>query len=303
MDRHSRFHEPAMADGNLAASGARRGETKDCVRVGVPLESPIPCGDCWHCDQRSADSEVVSSDTPSQDIWLVRRGLLRLQRYSYEGRRQILSLFLPGEIIGYEGQLREGMSVETVTESTLCRIKRQSFEGMLSVNCRLRAELFRQKRDQLDRLHWLTWSLGALGPGERLSAFLALSSQFMPYQRLPDGSGILSMQLPRRDIADLLATTVETVSRVLHKLSDQGLVELRDPARFRLVDLEGLIALGQIKSQFDRVALGLAARRERIDLLADQAVVGRSRHFPAQGQERSVLPRLGASERKHRAAT
>lgn len=280
MDHHFSFDEPAAAGPGPAPSGARRDEALDRARRTSPLDTAMIRGNRLHREELPADSEVISGIVPSRDVWLVRRGILRLQRHSYEGRRQILSLFLPGEIIGYDGQFREGMSVETVTDSTLFRIRRRRFDSMISTNRRLRADIFRQKRNQLDRLHWLTWSLGALGPNERLSALLALSSRFMPYEQLPDGSGVLSMQLPRRDIADLLATTVESVSRILRKLSEQGLVEIRDPAHFRLVDLQGLIALGQIRNQFDRATLGLAARRDRIDALADQALASKTCCFP-----------------------
>ena len=230
--------------------------TPGSVRCGLPLGLPMICGDARHREDRPADSEVIAGGSPSHDVWLIRTGLLRLQRHAYDGRRQILSLFLPGEIIGFDGEFREGVSVETATQCGLCRIDRRKFDRMVDQNDSLRADLFRQKQDQLDRLHWLTWSLGALGPEERLCAFLALSTKFMPYQPVADGTGILSVQLPRKDIADLLATTVESTSRIVHKLSKTGVIEIKDPSHFRLLDLPRLIALGQIEGLFDRMTCG-----------------------------------------------
>lgn len=214
-----------------------------------------------HHEVRHPDSEVIRDDAGNQHVWFIRSGILRLQRHGLHGRRQILSLFFPGEIIGFEGEFREGTSVETATLSSLCRIDRRGFETLLTRSEDLRRELLRQKQEQLDRLHWLTWSLGALGPEQRLCALLALSSTVMPYQVLPDGSGVLSMLLPRKDIADLLATTVETVCRCLHKLSQTDVIEIRDPAHFRIVDLNRLIALGQIEGHFDRMTRRPAPRR------------------------------------------
>jgi CRP/FNR family transcriptional regulator len=142
------------------------------------------------------------------------------------------------------------------------------FESMLDGNSSLRADLLRQKQDQLDRLQWLTWTLCAMGPEERLCAFLALSSKFLPYQPLPDGSGVLTMVLPRKDIADLLATTVETICRALYKLSDKGIIEIRDPAHFRIPDLQELIKLGQVDGLFDRMTCGRAGQSSRRSGLA-----------------------------------
>lgn len=230
---------------------------------------PLMDADAGHCEDREADSEVISGSAPSRHVWIVRSGILRLQRYAFDGRRQILSLLLPGEIVGFEGQFREGVSVETVTKGSLCRIDRRKFDTILTQSETLRAELFRQQQDQLDRLHWLTWSLGALGPEVRLSAFLALSTTFMPYRTLPDGSGLLSMILPRKDVADLLATTVETICRILHKLSGTGVIEIEDRGNFKINDLDRLIALGQIEGLFDRMARSLSARRYSLDVQSD----------------------------------
>lgn len=244
--------------------------TLDCkrstgLRCGLPLGKTMICGDERHREERGPDSEVILGGAASHDLWFIRSGILRVQRHAYDGRRQILSLFLPGEIVGFDGEFREGVSVETATQSGLCRIDRRRFEGLVDHNDALRAELFRQKQDQLDRLHWLTWALGALAPEERLCAFLALSSKFMPYQALPDGTGVLSVYLPRKDIADLLGTTVETICRIFHRLSDSGVIEIRDPAHLRFLDLSKLIALGRIEGVFDSMIVGFAKRRSLLE--------------------------------------
>lgn len=258
----------STADGDYFAARAVIRHRSTNTRCGLPLGIPMLCGDGRHRQDRAPDSEVIAGGVLSRDVWFVRSGILRLQRYASDGRRTILSLFLPGEIIGFEGELREDVSVETVTQSGLCRIDRRNFETMLNKNRELRTDLFRQKQDQLDRLHWLTWSLGALSPEQRFCAFLALSTRFMPCQPLPDGTAVLSMQLPRADIADLLGTTVETICRINRKLSETGVIEIKDPSHFRIPDLNQLIALGQIDSCFDRMVRGIAERRSRLDSLA-----------------------------------
>ena len=261
-----RLMEPReVTNRNVVQIGDRACRKISGMGCGLPLGKTMVCGNARHRDDLEPDSEVISGGASSQNIWFIRSGILRLQRHAYDGRRQILSLFFPGEIVGFEGEFREGVTVETATQSGLCRIDRRWFDRMVDQNDVLRAELFRQKQDQLDRLHWLTWSLGALKPEERLCALLALSSKFMPYQPLPDGTGILSLHLARKDIADLLGTTVESISRIVHKLADTGIIEIRDPAHFRFLDLPGLIAKGKIDGHFDRMAFSLARRRGQLE--------------------------------------
>ena len=235
------------------------------VNCALPLSKSTLCGDARHHEYRAPDSEIIAGGAASHDVWFIRSGILRLQRYGYDGRRHILSLFLPGEIVGFEGEFRNGVGVETVTQSGLCRINRRMFDTMLNDNDELRTEIFRQKQDQLDRLHWLTWSLGALSPEERYCSFLALSTQFMPYQTVSKSRAVLTMQLPRVDIADLLGTTVETLCRINRKLSEAGVIEIKDPTHFRIPDLHRLTSLGRIDGTLDRMVCGMTERRYRVE--------------------------------------
>jgi CRP-like cAMP-binding protein len=203
-----------------------------------------------------ANMPVIAGSDLNRSVWMVKSGLLRLQRHGQDGKRQILSLILPGEIVGYESNWREGLSIETATRCELCRCDRREYDARLESDPVLRRAFYLQQQDQLERLRWLTWSIGALRPEERLSAFFALAIQFMPWQPLPDGTGVLTILLPRADIADLLATTVETISRFLHRLDGAGVVRIEDPSHLRLLDLQDLRARGCIEQSFDRLSFG-----------------------------------------------
>ncbi|WP_431300562.1 Crp/Fnr family transcriptional regulator [Tabrizicola sp. BL-A-41-H6] len=256
-----------VTNGHAIMAAVETARKPEPLRCSLPFGRAMICGAARYREDRAPDDKVLAGDAPGQHVWFIRSGILRLQRHAYDGHRQILSLFFPGEIVGFDGEFRGEVSVEAATQSSLCRIDRRKFETLVTENDALRADFFRQKQDQLDRLHWLTWSLGALGPEERLCAFLALSTRFMPFQPLPDGTGVLSVELPRKDIADLLGTTVESISRIVHRLDEAGIIEIRDPAHFRLLDLPGLVARGQIDGLFDRMTTGLAIRRHQIESL------------------------------------
>lgn len=219
----------------------------------------------------TVQTAVQTAATTGRSVWFVQSGLLRMQRHSYDGRRQILSLSLPGEIAGYDAPLRDGMSIEAITPATLCRIDRAGFDTMLADDPLLRNDLIFYQQQQLDRILWLTWSIGALRPDERFGAFLALASRFMPYQPLGDGTGVLTMVLPRLDIADLLATTVETISRTAHRFAQTGILEIRDPAHFRILNMEKLVSLGRIGSALKGFQTGWDRRKTRLDTLFGSA--------------------------------
>lgn len=192
------------------------------------------------------------------------RGYLRMPRYSIEGRRQIVSVICPGEIVGEGVDTRPGYGMEAVTAVTVCRFERGEFRRLADREPELRRALLRQHMKRLEVLRWLTWSLGLQTPEERLCAFLARACEMMPYQALPDGSGILSLEVPRADVADLLGTTKETISRLTHRLQQIGLIEIRDPRHFRIFDRELLAKAGGLSpvrpNSIDRPGIAAARR-------------------------------------------
>lgn len=180
-------------------------------------------------------------------------GYLRLQRCSYDGRRQILNMTLPGEFLGQESENPSGYTLETSTEATIWRFDTAVVDRLLAENHSFRQALYRAHSEKLDRLRWLTLAIGILRPSERLCAFLAVAPRFLPYQPLPDGGGILKVTVGRRDIADLLATSVESVCRILKDLERRGVIELRGPSLVRIIDPVAVAAEGLQTSELCRL--------------------------------------------------
>ena len=198
-----------------------------------------------------AGSVLWDGESRATHVWMVRSGVLRLQRFGMDGRRQILCMSMPGDIIGDEMTSREGYTIEASTDAVVCRFERREFDAMTARSSDLRRAMVQQRLAKLERLRWLTWSLGALRPDERFCGFLAMATGFMPFRPSEDGGGVLSIQIPRADIADLLGTTVESISRISHKLQAAGVLKIISPSQFHLPDLEELIRLGSLETTFE----------------------------------------------------
>jgi CRP/FNR family transcriptional regulator len=218
---------------------------------GAHIERLPPDHILWHDD-----------DGPSL-IGVPLDGVLRFERCTSNGRRQILNLFLPGELTGWERQGRSGYTIETATPVTLCRFDPALFDRIMAEDRGLRAAVYRQSDARLERLRWLTWALGALTPEERAAAFLVIGSQFMPFNPDQRGGGLLDVTVSRRDMADLLATTSESICRILKGLERDGVITLDDPRRIRLHSLSELAERGRVARALDRPILPSTARRPR----------------------------------------
>lgn len=191
-----------------------------------------------------ADKEIVGNERAAALAGVVLGGILRLQRLERDGRRQILGLAHAGDVIGQDMRRRIGITLETASPVTLCRYDPATFERLVAEDRTLRKALYRHRVAQLERLRWLTWAIGALHADERVAAFLDQALRFMPVQPLPDGTRVLSLLISRHDIADLLATTAETVSRALGRLEAAGLIRLQGPDYVQILDGPGLAVKG-----------------------------------------------------------
>lgn len=182
-------------------------------------------------------------------VGIVRKGHLRMQRHSLDGRRQIVEMIAPGRMIGSSVETRIGYGVEASTNASLCRLERGAFQRLMGEEPELRKAVLSDYVERLEAIRQQTWAVGLQSAEERLCGFLIKACSVMPYQPQPDGSGVLSLEIPRADLADLLGTTKETISRTMHHLQRLGLIEIRDPRHLRLSNVERLAEIGGVGSK------------------------------------------------------
>ena len=83
-------------------------------------------------------------------------------------------------------------------------------------------------------------SLGRKSAQERLASFLITMAERIG--KNDADACVMELPMSRRDIADSLGLTIETVSRQLSELRDAGLIETSGRSRMRLLDLDRLNA-------------------------------------------------------------
>jgi len=87
--------------------------------------------------------------------------------------------------------------------------------------------------------------LGRKSAGARVSAFLIeMSSRYASSCDYAERSGPIRFELPlsRQDIADLLGLTIETVSRQITSLRDEGIIETPNRRTITILDHDQLEA-------------------------------------------------------------
>lgn len=208
---------------------------------------------------------------------ILRRGYLRTERILEDGRRSIVDLAVPSDLVGIRMDDAYSGTVAAATDVEICTFDPQLLRSLKARDPKLRLDILRATARRHARQLDLVWRRGALNSRERIIAFLTMAAEIMPSEPLPDGSLVLSMPISRRDWADLTNTTVETICRTLGQLVAQGHLQSLAPARYRIKDLAALSELAGLDPQLD----GMAKGAPRSDMAASAG--GRSSHrMPGQ---------------------
>lgn len=158
-----------------------------------------------------------------RSIYAVRSGMVKTVLVDVEGHEQVLGFYLPGEVVGLNAIYPEHYPCDAVTlEATeFCRF---SFPAMSALAARMptvQQHLFRLLSKELGTASLLA---GDHSADERLAAFLVDLGERYAARGLSGQQFRLSMS--RGDIANYLRLAAETVSRVLGRFRQQGLLRI-----------------------------------------------------------------------------
>ncbi|MGN6357313.1 MAG: Crp/Fnr family transcriptional regulator [Novosphingobium sp.] len=166
-------------------------------------------------------------------------GVLKLSAATADGREQTLGIVYPSDFIGRPFGRTSSHSVVALSEAKVCTFPRSSFDRFAEEHPDLEHKLLQRTLTELDRSRQWMVLLGRKSAGERLAAFLLDMTDRLGAE---DAEGNIRFELPfgRQDIADLLGLTIETVSRQITKLREEGVIATPDRRGVVVLDRDWL---------------------------------------------------------------
>ena len=154
-----------------------------------------------------------------------------------DGRRQIGAFHLPGDIFGLENGDCHRFTAEAIVDTTARLVKRESIEREAKNDVAIVSNLLKMTTDNLQHAENHLLLLGRQSATEKVAAFLLEMDSRMKSART------IALPMTRRDIADYLGLSIETVSRVLHAYQRKGYLKVGGPLQRDIVVLNsgGLI--------------------------------------------------------------
>ena len=183
--------------------------------------------------------EIFGENDPADHIYQVIEGAVRSHKLLSDGRRQIGAFHLAGDIFGLENGNFHRFTAEAILDTTVRLMKRKSLERVAKTDFAIVRSLLNMTTDNLQHAENHLLLLGRKTALERVAAFL------LEMDRRVTAAGVMTLPMNRRDIADYLGLTLETVSRALSELHKKGYLRFSGHTQREIVVLnpDGLAKL------------------------------------------------------------
>ncbi|MDR3387294.1 MAG: helix-turn-helix domain-containing protein [Rudaea sp.] len=194
-----------------------------------------------HIGPFHAGDNVFRTGEPFGAIYAVRAGMVKTRVIDDVGREQILGFHLPGEMVGLNAIHPARYPCDAIALDTayVCRF---SFPALTTLAAKIpdvQQQLLRLLSADIGKATQLA---GDHSADERLAAFLlGLVARYAARGFSPSA---FHLTMPRADIANYLRLATETVSRVLRRFQDQGLIRV-DGRDVELLDVPALRRLAR----------------------------------------------------------
>ena len=182
------------------------------------------------------NSEVVREGRAADNLFVVQSGWLLSYTILPDGRRQVLQVHLPGDIIGFCDMPLPSFTYElkSLTDCSLCMLTHNRIQDIFHKTPRLTGFLFSlmmvDQKTHTDRLR----VLGRMNARDRVIHFLL--SILVRLRMIDEAEGnVFDFPLTQFDLADAVGLTNVSVSNALSSLQEQGVLK-RSSGRMHIVD-------------------------------------------------------------------
>jgi len=199
-----------------------------CFAHEISADERDEMNDVLKREQPLARSEhLFHGGQPLKTVTVVRSGSVKSYQISRDGDEIVSGFYLPGEIIGLDGlssEIHPGFAV-ALEDSRTCDIPFRDFMTMLNKSPKLNQVMLRLLSEEMSETRELLLVVGRLDARARVALFLLSMSRRLARRNQDPNQFRLTMD--RRDIANYLGLTIETVSRTLSALQRDDIIAVR----------------------------------------------------------------------------
>ncbi|WP_144547394.1 Crp/Fnr family transcriptional regulator [Bacillus sp. X1(2014)] len=187
-------------------------------------------------------SHVFLQGDPLENVYFIYDGKIKIYKSDINGKEQIVAIAKKGEMFPHVGFFRKGdypAYAEVLEPSTLIAVPISKFETVLIDNPELCIKVFRVLGEKIVDLQNRLEEQILNNTYEQIVKLLIRLAQKHGKEQ-EDGTLLLKSEFTNRDLANMIGTTRETISRTLTKMKKDELIEVDDEGDM-IVDVEILM--------------------------------------------------------------
>jgi len=170
--------------------------------------------------------EVVFAQGEENDgVHCVSGGTVGIRRLDGNGNSVLLELAYPGDTIGYRSFLtgsEHKTSAEALGPTVVCHIDRATVTALLASNPAIGLRFLKRSIGELEHAHDMMFRQATLSNRHKL-VHLLLVLVGRHGHRHANGSQSIELPVSRRDLASMVGTRHETISRIIGRLETSGI--------------------------------------------------------------------------------
>jgi CRP/FNR family transcriptional regulator, cyclic AMP receptor protein len=176
------------------------------------------------------NNHVFLQGDPITNVYFISEGKVKIYKSDSSGREQIVNIVKSGDMFPHVGFFRKGeypAYAEIIENSKLVVVPIDQFEKVLIDNPHLCIKVFNVLAEKIIDLQDRLEEQILNNTYEQIIKLLVRLSEKHGFD-LEDGKVLLKSEFTNKDLANMIGTTRETVSRTLTKMKKEGLIEVNE---------------------------------------------------------------------------
>ncbi len=183
---------------------------------------------------------VFMQDDPLENVYFIHSGKIKIYKNDLNGKEQIVSILKSGDMFPHVGFFRKGnypAFAHVLEDARIVVISIAHFEKLLLQHPQVCIKLFKVMGEKIIDLQNRLESQILNSTYEQIIKLLLRLAQ-TDGTLLEDGRTVLTSHYTNKDMANMIGTTRETVSRTLTKLKKKKIIETDKDGNFMFDILE-----------------------------------------------------------------
>jgi len=172
------------------------------------------------------DMIILLADEEGDTLFVIIKGKVKITSFSEAGKEVIFSIMGEGDFFGdmslLDGKPRSA-SVVSIEDSELCLLRRNDFNRLVEKHPGIALKLLKELTSRLRKADERIESLALLDVSGRIAGILLQIAEESG-KRAPDGGVIIQSRPTHQELANMVGTTRETVTRILNQMEHNNYI-------------------------------------------------------------------------------